>query len=825
MSSQRDNSFLAGSRLLHLLLSLLSGLLGSAIFFAGVHYLAAYQTSHLRAPEWPISHARERLDIRNDLAARDLLSSIGDFFKGVLPSTDAGALPSTDTGALSGILTTIESSIKKLLGDVGGSLIDGLADPAKFLGIGLASGAMTGLNMTAPNLPEATGVSNLAENLGSGLSSTVFASDIIKSLTDTNPGPGGTLGGSNGTFGQAALALGQGLGSGASSGLRLATVAGPTGTYNTTGLSGIAGSFGEGLSSSLLSNIKLPSTDSLLDSLKGMLGGSNTTINVAEYGTAVGSGIGEGAAIGLGLQNKSGSYQDTGPGIAKGFVEGLVSSFLQNDTAGKLIASFDSTNSSLLTISSVDFAKVAEGLAVGLVSGVGSTISTLDLISANTSSYNDSVGGAATGFGRGLGSEGAKLVSEILDSNKVKLFASAQSAEQTKGISSRLKERRGHYKRATDTNATDLASVLSNLNASNINPLVQAGMDALSCQGVGGIVAIVFGLVQSKTINLGNINLKDLESSTPTIGNVSLPDQEFVIRSEGNTYRLNPAKGVGSISVNGLGIFPLVGVAAAHIVFAILAHFAAIPLFVLLFNYFKITNMLNRNISPTRAPPLPRWLIWLGYSIVPLTFITFGFGVAFRAGGKHFTTPHEILGLLVFLQTLFAAAMTQYLRQNPPLTDGNERSLFVKRVKIANIVNLGILFLLTQMTLVFSFSDLSALSLCISQTIIPTSIWAALGWILMGPLTLAIGLQALLIWLKWLEHKKKAAWKVHGFEKFEKGANIKKLERPRLLDLQNLSVGKIERVEKPEQIAEIKRIETMAEIEKPRPLDLRHLGA
>lgn len=298
--------------------------------------------------------------------------------------------------------------------------------------------------------------------------------------------------------------------------------------------------------------------------VRSLFGGTNQTTNIAEIGTSIGTGLGEGAAIGLGFQVDTNIPPDTGPGIAEGFTKGLVSGFLQNDTAGKVIDSISSlTANSSIKLPSVDFAKVTEGLAVGLISGIGSTISTLNLISANTSSFNDSVGGAATGFGHGFGSEGARLVSQILDGSKV-AKAKLQQSGSLQGIASKMKVRRSHQKRETLANATDLASVLSNLNASNINPLVQSGMKALSCEGIGGLAAIVFGLVQSGTIDTGSINLKALTSNSPKIGNISLPDQDFVIKSGINTFQLNPAEGIGSVSVNGMGVYKFIVLAVFH---------------------------------------------------------------------------------------------------------------------------------------------------------------------------------------------------------------------------------------------------------------------
>ncbi|KAH7371905.1 hypothetical protein BKA64DRAFT_649579 [Cadophora sp. MPI-SDFR-AT-0126] len=766
MVFQRYVSLSLGQQHVRLFFSLVTGLFGSLMLYGSFYYITIRQQGEqFKGREWPGYTHGTGLDTRGVLDTRDLASAIGDLF--------GGSLPPTDAGAMSGLLSSLEGSITKLLGDAGGSLLDGLKEPSKYLGIGLASGALTGLNMTVPeNIPTPTGVSSLTENLGSGLSSTILSSDSIKSLFNGPPGPGGTLGGSDGSVGQAVMALGQGLGSGASSGLKLATTAATTPAFNTSGISGIAGNFGEGLTSSLLNNVQLPSADSLMNTVKGLFGGANTTTSMAEIGTSLGTGIGEGAAIGLGFQVDNSTPPDTGPGIAEGFTKGLVSGFLQNDTVGKIMNSVSShTANSSIKLPSIDFAKVAEGLAVGLVSGIGSTISTLDLISANTTSFNDSLGGAATGFGRGLGSEGAKLVSEIMDSSKV-ATRGTQQPKSVDGIDSKIQVRQVHYKRAELANATDLASVLSHLNASSINPLVQSGMKALSCEGVGGLIALAFGLVRSGTIKTGSINLKDLTSSSPKIGNVSLPDQEFIIKSGINTYHLNPAKGIGSVSVNGMGIYKFIVLAVAHILFAAAAHFAAIPIFLLAFNGLRVARILGQPVTTKINPTLPRWLTLLGFSIVPLTILTFGFGVGLTASAKHFVTPHQvqsfrqdrcicsdksssqILGGIVFLQILVSAAITQYLRQKGRLTSGSDSSPLVQRLKIVNLVNLGLLFLMTETTLFFSFSDLAKLSLCATQTIIPTGIWAAFGWILMGPHTLAVGLQVLILWLKRLERNK-----------------------------------------------------------------------
>lgn len=374
-------------------------------------------------------------------------------------------------------------------------------------------------------------------------------------------------------IGQAALALAQGLGGGAASGLKSTTISSKgvadtqagtqTGVvYNTSGLNGVAGNLGLGLSSSFLSGISLSSIASMGSSL---LGSTGSSLDISAIGAGLGAGLGQGAAVGLGFQKDVDSPSSQDPAIiTQVFAKGLASSFLNNETLSAVIDSFSpsSGNSSVmgLSLSSIDISKAAEGLAVGLISGAGSTISTLQVIGADITSFNDTVGGAATGFGRGLGSEGAKVVEQLLASSSK--ATKKRNLEEAPGSSPLERSLSLQRREATTTNATNLASVIASLNASAINPIIQTGIDDLSCMGVGGLVGIFLGLVESKTIDLKTIT----SMATPSTNNstLNLPDQIFVIKSGGNTYSLNPAKGIMTVLINGMGIYRLVGVAAAH---------------------------------------------------------------------------------------------------------------------------------------------------------------------------------------------------------------------------------------------------------------------
>ncbi len=664
MSSHQDGTLRTGFLrrgfryvMLLVFIGISSGLLSHTIAFKFARNQHAIRLDELPAI---VNAHKIHPETRDDIQTRDLTSALGD----LVGSIEAGAAEAGQTveGAVASLppnTTTILDSLVSLITGGGNTttIVDSLAPPAKFLEVGLASGALTGMgiNMTvttagksaAAPMPSATGLSALAENLGSGLTTTIFQSSAVKGLLTINMSsdrPGGLLGGSTGIVGQAVLAFAQGLGGGAVSGLKIAAVTNSNESFfNTSGANGIAGNFGQGLSQTILSNIQSPPLNSLLTSLGTVTG----NINFAQVGTGFGAGIGQGAAIGLGLQSdvQDNSTVCGAEGIAQGFAKGLVSSFLGNGTVLKLASNLSSlmrvfggaspnasatpsSNGTLspdagatagFSFSNLNIAKVAEGFAVGLISGAGSTVSTLQIISADTTYFDDSVMGASTGCGRGLGSEGAKVVEAILNNGKSSTgtTAPANPKTTTNGAAStdpmapadvsipvipassadsaipatmeaaptthkrfvRTLSSAAHFKSrkfvalkkrdALLPNATNLAGVRSNLNATTINPLINYGLSVIGCTGVGGFVGIFFGLIESKTLN---ISLADLAGSMMSASgtlkiagqNVTLPDQTFVIKSSSNIYSLNPAQGVMTVMVNGVRVNRLIGLAVVH---------------------------------------------------------------------------------------------------------------------------------------------------------------------------------------------------------------------------------------------------------------------
>jgi hypothetical protein len=94
---------------------------------------------------------------------------------------------------------------------------------------------------------------------------------------------------------------------------------------------------------------------------------------------------------------------------------------------------------------------------------------------------------------------------------------------------------------------------------------------------------------------------------------------------------------------------------------------------------------------------------------------------------------------------------------------------FVKKLKLAHYINIGILLFLSFLTLLFGFTDLSSVALCATQSIVPTSVWMALGWLLLTPFMLAIALQGLVFWLGRMRETKAVSVKKEDIVKVKGG--------------------------------------------------------
>jgi hypothetical protein len=520
----------------------------------------------------------------------------------------ASGIDSVAEGLGMGLTSSIVGSINV------SSLFAGATDPSTIntavlsLAQGLGGGAAQGLQLKAPSNGtfNTSGLNGIAGNLGQGLS-TSFLGGVDLSKVVSMVSGNVTLTGAQ--TNEAVLSLAQGLGSGAVSALKLSSKPADNSSFNTDGLNGIAGNFGQGLSVSALSNLSLTSLmTGSNSSLTSMFANLNLTsafsgANLLAAANGLGSGLAEGAVVGLGFQQDSGVPDTTngkagvGP-IVQTFAKGLSESFLVNGTITKAISSVtsstsgNSTGSGLggLSLSSLPIGKVAAGFAIGLVDGAQSSIENaggiggvLNLPPSDTvgmmamptvSNFDDGIGGAATGFGTGLGSELTKGLLQAFGKPPLNSTTDAASASSTspdslpspngttvaakRSLPVHMVGKRSSavagYKRQSQTPMQTSKLDLMMLNTT-LDPIIQGGINALGCQGVGGVVAIGLSLLQSGKISLGSFG--NLTSSF-----ASLTNQTYTIKEGGNTYTANLS--TKDITLNGQPVVKAVVLIVLH---------------------------------------------------------------------------------------------------------------------------------------------------------------------------------------------------------------------------------------------------------------------
>jgi hypothetical protein len=497
------------------------------------------------------------------------------------------------------------------------SLLGGATDPSTIntavfsLAQGLGGGASQGLGLKAVSNGtfNTTGLSGIAGNLGQGLS-TSFLGGVNLSKVVSMVSGNMTLSGAQ--TNAAVLSLAQGLGSGAVSALRLSSKSADNSSFNTDGLNGIAGNFGQGLSTSALSNLNLTGLAEVMgnSSFSSMASSINLTsvfssANILAAASGLGSGLAEGAVVGLGFQNDSSvptsadGTTSVGP-IVQTFAKGLSESFLANGTLTKAISSVagaaggNATGNGLgsLSLSSLPIGKVAAGFAVGLVDGAQLSIEnaggiggvfnmppsdTVGMMPMPTiSNFDDGVGGAANGFGTGLGSELTKGLLQAfgkppLDRSSTTATSPITPSSNYSNLTTPAEKRsvqgpeiekwssaRAGMKRQSQMFVTPAKLDLMMLNTT-LDPIIQSGIDILGCQGVGGIVAIGISLLQSGKISLGSFG--NLTSSFS-----SLTNQTYTIKEGGNTYTADLANKeiTQGITINGQPVVKAVVLIVLH---------------------------------------------------------------------------------------------------------------------------------------------------------------------------------------------------------------------------------------------------------------------
>lgn len=594
-------------------------------------------------------------------------------------------------GASASVLGSV--NVSSLAGSLGGGIdIKSVAlSFAQGLGNGTSSGLQLSSRATALTAPPGNSTADIAGTFAFGLTKTVASNVNLSSMSLT--GMFSNVNISQFTGGQAvsqiAVSLAEGIGNGVSSGLKFtqANLAPPQG--NTVG--DTLGAFGFGLTNSVASNIN---TTALLAS-----GASNinftqlmSKVNLGMTGMMFGAGLGGGAAAGLNLTNTLVDLPDPNsqevPAVAGNFAFGLTRSFIGNVNATMLMQSASSSGTLSQLTQNLDIGSVAQGAAMGFIQGAGDAVNSMGGLQAlingtatmpmgtlpmNKMAFNDSVGGAATGFGMGLGGQGTivgvQLLSQLNVTSLVQGFTSgstgaststpattaAAPSEAAPSNGTAAAKRSIHHPAEIIRRQAMAGAMIGPDNSFNLSLVINAGtisqlgqrvIDTLSCEGIGGIILLGLGLYES-----GTITLKTASGLNTTLIKQVLPAGVMRFTNGGNTYSIdgtiisnnidNNLLGAASgVVVNGSPVITFAAFLVIHILLALLAFVLLAPLAI---TFDSVRNMLVRIRMQQVLIKLPTYvnLIWT-FLMGPLALLSLVFGLLAGGSSGHFRTVHGV---------------------------------------------------------------------------------------------------------------------------------------------------------------------------------------
>ncbi|OAA41729.1 hypothetical protein NOR_05237 [Metarhizium rileyi] len=627
-------------------------------------------------------------------------------------------------------------------------------------GRGLGSGASLGLglasdqNFTPPAVTSQSDIPGIAEAFTFGLSNSltdkVNLSSQVGSLGSMLPPI---------DIGATALSTGAGLGLGTAKGLGLSNKAlAPASPASVNDIPNIAGNLAFGLSDAVSGSLN--TTDLLArfgggagDLLKGGVNGLVSKFG-APAASGLGRGLGKGAAIGLGLQPEgspepleSAAAGDVDiAGITQNFAEGLSSRFLANGTIDKLTAGLtEATGGGLGSLtSSIDIPRLANGFTRGLVTGAGDgveAIGGIDAILAGQSKppagtvpdskieFNDSAGGAAVGFGQGLGSSGVVTLQKLL-ARGINLGAILpESPKQRRDIEPPTKALSLVGREDDVVSGLDLSRFLT---ASSISTVAQKGVDLLTCDGVAGLLLIGLGLQNSGTVSING----GTSGNVQNILNAVIPNGTIRVVSEGNTFDIDGQKltkalqsGSGllqTLSINGFGLAAYTAFVTLHVGSAILGYMFLMPMVLSLTSIGNIFNRLRvPDMLPAWTPKFCKMTVIFG--VIPSSILLLIFGIVAGAS-KHFRTAHGILGLITTFVSIIAILLYFYskpevLTPGEPIPGNNQTTRLTMASKIVN----QLLWVLLVPTVITGFADLSSVTLCLTRAVVRFEIAVTLG--------------------------------------------------------------------------------------------------
>ncbi|KAK1983046.1 hypothetical protein LZ30DRAFT_18721 [Colletotrichum cereale] len=668
-----------------------------------------------------------------------------------------------------GLASTLVGSLD--LSKAGGNLTQQLQPIALALATGIGNGTVAGLklNPNAANLEPAndSSIPNVVGTFGFGLTKTVTSNIDINQLFNQAKNPDATRRLME-ILPAAASGLGNGLGEGTTVGLGLQPDAAvplkqmPDGSID---FGGITQTFAKALTTSFLRN---GTADELLKKVNP--NGKDTGRRIMDIlpaaASGLGKGLGQGATIGLGLQPDAAVPVKQMPdgsldfgGITQTFAKGLTSSFLQNGTAGELLrkagsAAKSSVNGGGGIPPTIDFngktivvGKVAQGFARGFIQAAGDSVQAMggvqSVFAGNATiptgpppdskvDFDDTVGGAATGFGSGIGGQGVIVVYGLAKNPR-----GTNTPAARRGLELAARQGLPPPIVSVDTNNGFNLSVV--INALTVSAAAQAGVNALSCQGIGGLGLIGLGLIRSKTFALDMVS-GGSSNATRAIQQV-IPTGTIRIANEGHFYAINGGilrdslggsikDAANAIEVNGVKLPGWIAFLVVHIIFAIVAYINILPLAI---GLEHLRNLLLRVNAPQVLPNVHKWnsIMWF-FVMGPSVVLVLIFGALVTAKSAHFRTAHGIISLLTTIIGLGAVLLHLAVKaRTPPQLPRPARSPppplpLMSLPNIRLVVN-QLFLVLSFASVITGFTDLSSVALCFTQ-IVPFDLALVIGF-------------------------------------------------------------------------------------------------
>lgn len=189
------------------------------------------------------------------------------------------------------------------------------------------------------------------------------------------------------------------------------------------------------------------------------------------------------------------------------------------------------------------------------------------------------------------------------------------------------------------------------IDGKTLEGLAQAGINALTCPGVGGVAAVALGIMDNPTFkDKGKMSGAPLDNATLA----ALPKDPITIESEGNMFLINIQD--QSIEVNGRAVVSFGIILGLHggcflqfnfafaytctVLFITLAFFVVLPIYIVMGAVMRLSIMINFPFNEDRNK---KWrTILLLFFFIPLAIIGLVLGFVAVGNSRHMRTAHGV---------------------------------------------------------------------------------------------------------------------------------------------------------------------------------------